>query len=297
MVIHLTINRNLDAISASCGAIVLLLAAGKPIFALLGFGKGALAVDIARVDPLTIPLGAHLVEGVRLARAGGIEPTRTGVDADDVGGAVLTGLEGRGRRTKALGTCCAHSVGGEAATCTNTSTGCTSAGEVVRRAAVGRVDGRAGVVATLSEGPANREDDAEGHCGREDGGHRGDCGLDGVLVIGGFDNEPEEHVDGVDDPNGTVEVEAVAEHELPRGERLDLKRLDRAVESEAKGEGVEEGGRSPVDADPVCLGTSDTALALKERHNLVESAAGGHHSDLVRRHWVSQSSQMIVRQR
>ena len=222
MVIHLAINRNLDAIAAACGAIVLLLAASKPIGAFLTFGKRALAVDIARVDPLAIRLGAHLVEGVRLACAGGVESARAGVDADDVGGAVLAGLEARRGRTKALRPCTAHSVRGGPPTHTNTGTRGTSARKIVRGAAAGRVDGRASVVATLGEGPANGEDDAEGHCGGEDGGHRSDSGLDGVFFVGGLDDEPEEHVDHVDDPDGTIKVKAVSEHELPRREGFDL---------------------------------------------------------------------------
>jgi len=151
----------------------------------------------------------------------------------------------------------------------------------VGRAAVGRVDGGAGIITTLGEGTADGEDDAEGHSGGKDGGHRGDSGLDGVRFVGGLDNEPKEHIDHVDDPDGAVEVEAVAEHEFPRGERLDLEGLDGPVECEGKGEGVEECGRSPVDADPVCLGASDAALALAERHNAVERATSGHDGDLV----------------
>ena len=95
-----------------------------------------------------------------------------------------------------------------------------------------------------------------------------------------MNDKPKEHVDHVDDPDGAVEVKAVAEHEFPWGERLDLERLDRAVEGEGKGEGVEKGGRSPVDADPVCLGTSDAALTLEERHDAVEGGTGGHDGDL-----------------
>ena len=221
VVIHLAINRDLDArqatVPAPCSAVVLLLAACKPVGALLPIGNRALTVDVARVDPLSL--------GVRLARTGGAKPTGAGVDADDVGGAVLAGLEARRGRSKALRSCSVDATCGVrrgAPTCTNTGTRWTSAREVVGRAAVGRVDGRAGVDASLGEGSADGENDAKGHGGGEDGGHRGDGGLDGVLVVSGLDDEPEEHVDHVNKPDCTIEVEAIAKHELPRREGLDL---------------------------------------------------------------------------
>ena len=44
-----------------------------PIDTFLTFVKRILAVDIARVAPLAIRLGVHLVEGVRPARTGDAE--------------------------------------------------------------------------------------------------------------------------------------------------------------------------------------------------------------------------------
>jgi hypothetical protein len=275
MVIDLAVNGDLDARQG--GTLVGLLATREAICALFAISEGALAVDVARIDPVAVGLGAHLVEGVRVAGAGGIDATAgdtaVGVDADDVGGALLvvvgaadSGGDGRG----AVGTTAGAGAAGA----------CSSGRGIVGGAAGGRVDGGASVGAALSEGAADGEDDTEGHGGGKDGGHGGDSGLDGVGVAGGADDEPEEHVDHVDEPDGAVEVEAVAEHELPRGERLDLERLDRAVEGETEGEGVEKRGCEPVDADPVRLRTRDAALAVEQGHDPVKRAAGGHHRDL-----------------
>ena len=103
---------------------------------------------------------------------------------------------------------------------------------------------------------------AEGHGRREHGSHAGHDRLDGVLRPGGLHDEPEEHVHHVDEPDGGVEVEPVAEHELPVGDGLDFERAEGAGEREGKGSGVGESGGEPVDADPVVLGLSDASLSF-----------------------------------
>lgn len=54
----------------------------------------------------------------------------------------------------------------------------------------------------MLEGAADREDDTEGHRGGKDRGHGCDDGLNGVSGICRFDDEPEEHVDHIDSPDG-----------------------------------------------------------------------------------------------
>ena len=60
----------------------------------------------------------------------------------------------------------------------------------------------------------------------------GHNGLNGILWTGRLHDEPEEHVDHVDDPDRGVEVEAVAEHELPVREPLQTERLEGTVHRE-----------------------------------------------------------------
>jgi len=67
----------------------------------------------------------------------------------------------------------------------------------------------------ISKGSADGENDAEGHCGGEDGSHGCDDSFDGICVIGGCGDEPEEHVNHVDDPDCSVEVQSITEHKLP----------------------------------------------------------------------------------
>ena len=57
----------------------------------------------------------------------------------------------------------------------------------------------------------------------------GDDGANRVLGASGLDDEPEQHVDHVDDPDGAVEVESITEHKLPIRELLDLERAQGAV--------------------------------------------------------------------
>ena len=84
------------------------------------------------------------------------------------------------------------------------------------RAGIARVgSGCSGERTTMYEGPTDAQDDAQGHAGSEDGGHGSDDGLNRVRYPCRFHDEPEEHVDHVDNPDGTVKVESVAEHEFP----------------------------------------------------------------------------------
>lgn len=138
------------------------------------------------------------------------------------------------------------------------------------RSAGGRGEGKG---ASVVEFGADREDDAEGHGGGEDGGHGCDDGLDGVVDAGGGHDEPEDHVDHVDDPDGAVEVEAVAEHELPGGQGARLEGVDGAVQGEGEGDGVQEGGGDPVDSDPSVLGTCDAALAFEKGYSCKDSVS------------------------
>jgi len=82
----------------------------------------------------------------------------------------------------------------------------------------------------------------------------GDNGPDGVIGAGWFDDEPEQDVGNVDDPDGlslrgesmkcdreqgkkrtnAVEVEAITEHQLPNSQRLDLQGLDGTKKGEAE---------------------------------------------------------------
>jgi len=129
--------------------------------------------------------------------------------------------------------------------------------------------------AALGEAAAYREDDAEGHGGGEYGGHAGHDGLDGVVDPGGGHDKPEDHVREVDEQNGTVEVEAVAEHQLPRAKRLSLERVDGTHQSKTKRYGIEQRRSDPIDTDPIVFGTCDTALAVEERYRSVEAAGYG----------------------
>jgi len=45
-----------------------------------------------------------------------------------------------------------------------------------------------------------------------------------------LNDEPEQNINHVHDPNGRIEVEAVTEHELPWGERLALQGLNGTIE-------------------------------------------------------------------
>lgn len=72
----------------------------------------------------------------------------------------------------------------------------------------------------MSEGSPHAQDDTESHTGSEDCGHAGDDGLDRVGIACGGHDEPEEHVDHVDDPDGAVQVQTVTKHQFPWAERL-----------------------------------------------------------------------------
>jgi len=109
---------------------------------------------------------------------------------------------------------------------------------------------------------------------------RRDSSLDAVIWARRLEDEPETDVDHVDDPNGTVEVESITEHELPGGDRLRLEGLYGPVQSETQGGGVKDGRSYPIDANPVGGRTCDTALTIEERDDAEESRADSHESDL-----------------
>ena len=82
-----------------------------------------------------------------------------------------------------------------------------------------------------------------------------DNGPDSVISAGGFDDEPEQDVSDVDNPDGlserlelvrcairgkkggrtnAIEVEAITEHQLPETHWLDFKRFDRTKKRETE---------------------------------------------------------------
>lgn len=54
----------------------------------------------------------------------------------------------------------------------------------------------------------------------------GNDGFDGVADASGFHDEPEKHVDHVNEPNGRVEVQAIAKHQFPCTKRFGLEGLE-----------------------------------------------------------------------
>jgi hypothetical protein len=125
---------------------------------------------------------------------------------------------------------------------------------------------------------------------------RRDSSLDAVIWARRLEDEPETDVDHVDDPNGTVEVESITEHEVPQGERLHLEGLhgpirgerggspiddgNAPVQSETQSGGVKNGRSYPIDTNEVGGRTCDTALTIEERDDAEESRADSHESDL-----------------
>ena len=73
-------------------------------------------------------------------------------------------------------------------------------GSVAGASATG-AGGRSSEGATVHEGATNRENDTEGHGGSENCSHAGDNSLNGIPVIGGSRDEPEEHVSHVNNPD------------------------------------------------------------------------------------------------
>jgi len=67
---------------------------------------------------------------------------------------------------------------------------------------------------------ADGKDDAHGHGGSKNGCHGSDDGLDGIALVSRCNDEPKEHVGEVHDPDGTIKIEAIAQHQFPWGEML-----------------------------------------------------------------------------
>jgi len=157
---------------------------------------------------------------------------------------------------------------------------CTAVGREDMWSGVGRtgvrVSMRSGCVCRLTtvegsamrEGAADGEDDTEGHgCGK-DSGHGGDDCLNGIRLVGGLSDEPEEHVDHVNDEDRSVEVKAITKHELPIAKLLNTEGLETPRESEYEGTREEDRGDEPVDSDElpiVVLRSCDTTLPRVER--------------------------------
>jgi len=129
--------------------------------------------------------------------------------------------------------------------------------------------------AALSEATTDREDDTEGHGRGEHSSHAGHDGFDSILRPGGCNDKPEDHVRQIDEENGPIQIETIAEHQLPRAEGLGLKRIDRAHQGKTERNGIKQCRSYPVDTDPVVFRTCDTALALKEWYRPVEAARYG----------------------
>jgi hypothetical protein len=180
-------------------------------------------------------------------------------------------------------------------TCARVDAHRTPVGDVratrVRSGLRGRVGGGGAMEgSTIGEAAADGENNAHGHGGGQDSGHGGDDGLDGVCSIGRSGDEPEEHVRHVDDPDRTVEVEAVAEHEFPGGNLLDILRLPGPSQGEQKGGCIEGSGKYPISTDPLTiveLGPCNAALTRERRrgrelewHWSVEATGDGHRDNL-----------------
>lgn len=80
-----------------------------------------------------------------------------------------------------------------------------------------------------NEGATDSKDDTHRHGRGENSCHARDDGADGIVRARRGDDKPEEHVDHIHDPNRAVEVETIAEHELPVGELLHLERSQGAL--------------------------------------------------------------------
>jgi len=87
---------------------------------------------------------------------------------------------------------------------------------------------------TGNERTADGENDAHSHGSGENGSHACNNSPDGVITASRLNNEPEQDVSDVDNPDGAIEVEAIAEHQLPKAHGLDFERLDRAKKRETK---------------------------------------------------------------
>jgi len=132
----------------------------------------------------------------------------------------------------------------------------------------------------VDERTANGENDAHCHgCGKH-GGHACDNGPDGIINASWGDNEPEQDVGHVDYPDGAVEVEAIAEHQLPETHWLVFEGLDRVKEGETKRNGVEQGGGDPIDSYPGMLRPSNASLARFQRDREIEGTADGGDDEL-----------------
>ena len=105
---------------------------------------------------------------------------------------------------------------------------------------------------------------------------------DRVVVSRGGDNEPEQDVDHIHDPNGGIEVQAITEHELPWREGLVLEGLDRTMESEDQAGSIEDRGRGPVDSHPICDRPGDAPLSWEQGDHAIECRCDGHDCDLPR---------------
>ena len=131
--------------------------------------------------------------------------------------------------------------------------------------------------ATVLKRALDTKNDAHAHRCGEDARHAGDDCLDGVGVVGGGHDKVEENVDKVDEEDSAVEVEVVAKHEPPGGERLGFEGFEGALEGEGKGGRVKDGGGEPVDTDPalVVQRPGNATLTIEEMDGAVETTTNG----------------------
>ncbi len=154
-----------------------------------------------------------------------------------------------------------------------------------------RVGGRPAVErSSVRERSANREDNAECHSRGQDRRHGGDDSLDSIFLVGGLSDEPEDDVDEVNDEDGSVEVKAITEHQLPVRDLLNGQGLERPVKREDESGCVEDGREDPINPNPVTgieFRSGDASLSAgnsgggeDEWHRSVESTRDAGDDDL-----------------
>lgn len=90
---------------------------------------------------------------------------------------------------------------------------------------------RSGEGTTIDKTPSNGENDSHSHSHSQNSGHGSDNSANRVLRSVWFNNEPEKHVNHVDDPDGAVQVETITKHQFPQTERFLSAGLEGADES------------------------------------------------------------------
>lgn len=57
-------------------------------------------------------------------------------------------------------------------------------------------------------------------------GSPGDSGLDAIILTSRLDDKPKEDIDHIHNPNRSIQVQSIPQHELPIAQGLNLERLD-----------------------------------------------------------------------